>query len=227
MALFLWAAFFILPAPVQGSETAPSREESQFKIYIAGKEVGKEKFAILASSEGVVSSSILEFKEPGEKSRKVKMETRLKADSLFSPQTYSLKTDIGGQKGAIAGTFSPGEAMFEIQGGGGRRGILVGERCMILDSNIFHHFIFIVRAFDFGGKKLQLYEAVVPQELDGGVLRVGDLGTDRIFIRGKGMDLNHLRVDSGRLIIDLWSDSRRILHKISIPAKRVEVIRAD
>jgi hypothetical protein len=217
-----------LPAFLQCGETEPAREESQFKIYVAGKEVGKEKFTILTSSTAINSNSILELQEPGNKGRKVKMETELTADSRFLPQSYTLKTDINGQREMIVATFSPGQAMFEIKGSGtGKRGLLTGDQYSILDSNIFHHFIFIVRAFDFEKKKSQSFEVVVPQEVDSGVLNVSNLGIDRVLLRGKGQDLIHLRADSGQLTIDLWVDSQRILHKISIPSKKIEVVRIN
>jgi hypothetical protein len=230
IALFCLLSLEIyMPAFVQAREPAPSREESQFKIYIAGKEVGKEKFAILTSTDSVSSSSILEFQEPGKNGRKVKIETQLTANSRFLPSSYSLKTDVDGQKGMIVGTFTPGQAMFEIKESGNSRksGLLVGDQYQILDSNIFHHFTFIARAFDFEQKKSQSFEVVVPQELDNGVLKVTNVGMDFILLRGKGKDLIHLRGDSGQLLIDLWIDSQRILHKIAIPAKQVEVIRMD
>jgi hypothetical protein len=227
--LYLLSLDIYLPAFAQAREPAPSREESQFKIYIAGKEVGKEKFAILTSAESVSSSSILEFQEPGKNGKKVKIETQLTAKSRFLPLSYSIKTDVDGQKGMLVGTFTTGQAMFEIKGSGNSRksGLLVGDQYQILDSNIFHHFTFIVRAFDFEQKKSQSFEVVVPQELDNGVLKVSDIGMERIVLHGKGKDLTHLRCDSGQLLIDLWIDNQRILHKIAIPAKQIEVIRID
>jgi hypothetical protein len=153
----------------------------------------------------------------------------LTANSRFLPRSYSLNTEVDGQKGMIVGTFTPGQAMFEITGSGNIRksGLLVGDQYQILDSNIFHHFTFIARAFDFEQKKSQSFEVVVPQELDRGVLKVSNVGKEMIFLRGKGKDLIHLRGDSGQLQIDLWIDDRRILHKIAVPAKQIEVIRMD
>jgi hypothetical protein len=46
-----------------------------------------------------------------------------------------------------------------------------------------------------------------------------------IPIRGRKMTLHHLNADSGMLLIDLWVDDQRILYKIALPAKKIEVIR--
>ena len=225
--LFAW----MLPAvSVPVGEQKSFLEESQFSINIAGKEVGREKFAIRTSAEKVSSSSILEFQEGGKKGHKMKIETQLTADAQFVPKAYQLKTDIDGQKGLIQGTFTPSEAMFEISGSGAPRksGMLVGDHYQILDSNVFHHYVFIARAFDLNGnEKPQSFEVVVPQELDSGVLKVSNAGVEKISLHGKMKELNHLKADSGELKIDMWVDGQKILHKIAIPAKKIEIIRVD
>jgi hypothetical protein len=221
-----WAAFL----PLHGEENSGSREQSQFSIYIDGKEAGREKFTIMTSAESVHSSSDMEFREPVKNGRKMKIETQMTMDAKFLPQSYQLKTDTNGTKGMIVGSFTPGQAMFEIQGGGNTRksGLLVADQYSILDSNIFHHFVFIVRSFAFdAGKKIQSFNVIVPQEMDVGVLRVSDLGLEKTSLRGKEKELHHLRADSGQVLIDLWVDKQKILRKIAIPSKRVEAIRAD
>jgi hypothetical protein len=229
-AVIILAAWFLPAASVRSDEPAPGREESQFSITIAGREVGKEKFTILTSAENITSNSSLEFQQSGKNGHKMKIETQMTADAQFVPKSYLLKTDIDGQKGSIRGTFSPAQAMFEISGSGASRknGLLVGDRYQILDSNVFHHFIFIVRAFDLnGGEKPQSFEVIVPQELDSGVLKISNAGPEKVSLRGKTKELYHLKADSGELKIDLWVDARKILYKIAIPAKNIEILRLD
>jgi hypothetical protein len=222
---------WVLPAvSVRSVEQPSSREESQFSINIAGHEVGREKFTIVTSAETISSNSILEFQENGNKGHKMKIETQLTADAQFVPKAYQLKTDIDGQKGLIRGTFAPAEAMFEISGSGApiKNGLLVGDHYQILDSNVFHHYAFIARAFDLNGnEKPQSFEVVVPQELDRGVLKVSNAGMEKTSLRGKTKNLYHLKVDSGQLRLDLWVDEHKILHKIEIPGKKIEITRID
>jgi hypothetical protein len=230
-ALGLLISFFLSPLLcAQENENAASREQAQFNIYVAGKEAGKEKFTILTSSKSVKSSSILEFQEPGKSGSTMKIETQMTADSQFLPQSYQVRIDLNGKKEVLIGTFDQGQAMFETRGSGEPRksGVLMGERCTILDSNVFHHFIFIARAFKLDSKKQsQSFDVIVPQEPDNGILKVDDLGIEKTSLRGKEKSLHHLQANSGQLIIDLWIDNQRILHKMTIPAKKVEIIRVD
>jgi hypothetical protein len=206
---------------------APPREESKFDIHVDGKEIGSESFSIRSSADSIESTSIVSFRDPGNTRKKVRMETQLSMDGRFLPRSYQLRTDVEGQKGTITGTFSPGEATFDYKGSGNpmRRGLLVGDHCILLDTNVFHHFIFVARLYDLHKGGTQTIEVVIPQELDGGKLKVSEVGLERLSIRGKKMELHHLDVDSGIMRIDLWIDDQQILYKIALPAKKIEVIR--
>lgn len=231
-ALLLLVGFGLIPPLLSlplalKAEEAPQREESKFDISVDGKGIGSESFSILSSADAVESKSIVSFRDPGKTSKKVKMETQLSMDSRFLPRGYQLRTDVEGQKGAITGTFTPGEAIFDYKGIGNpmRRGLPVGDRYILLDTNVFHHFIFVARLYDLRKGGTQAVEVVIPQELDGGKLKVSDVGLERLSIRGEKMDLHHLSVDSGMLLLDLWIDDQKILYKISLPAKKIDVIR--
>ena len=76
--------------------------------------------------------------------------------------------------------------------------------------------------YDLRAGGTQTIEVVIPQELDGGKLKVSEIGLERMSIRGKKMDLHHLNADSGMLLIDLWIDDQKILYKIALPAKKIE-----
>jgi hypothetical protein len=202
-------------------------EESRFDIYVAGKKIGQEKFSIKYSTDSIRSKSTLNFRDPGNQHQGVRIETQLIMDTQYLPKAYQVETDIDGQAVGMKGTFVPGQANFEYQVNGVPRkmGLLVGDRYIILDTNVFHHFTFIARLFDFSSDTPQSINVVIPQALDSGVLKVTMVGIEEVSVRGKKRKLNHLKVDSGQLLIDLWVDSQRILHKISLPAKGIEVIR--
>lgn len=219
---------FFLKAPVSMPvEPMPPSEESQFFIYVDGKEIGTENFSIVESGNSIESKSIVSFRDPGNTRKRVRMETRLVMDGRCMPKSYELRTDVEGRKGTVTGTFIPGEADFEYSGEGKvmKRGLMAGDRYIVLDTNVFHHFSFIARVFDFKANDTQYIEAVTPQELDGGKLKVERIGVELVAIRGKKLALHHLRADSGMAYIDLWVDDQQVLYKISLPAKKIEVIR--
>ncbi len=218
----------ILPTAFATADKKPDREEGVFHIRFAGDEIGTEKFVIAGAGDTFSSTSLLDFRNPGESHQRVQMETRLDMTGRYVPTSYSLKSDVDGKKGSIVGVFTPNQAMFEYTGNGATRkaGVLVGNEYTLLDSNIFHHFIFLVRLFQFDSKeKQQKFEVVIPQETDSGILTVSETGRETITVGGKKRDTRRLQVDSGSLVMQLWVDSRHFLYRSAVPAKQLEIDR--
>jgi hypothetical protein len=205
------------------------RETGEFKIYAAGMEIGTEKYVILSSGDTITSSSTLDFRNPGERHQKIQLETKMEMNSRFVPRNYLLKSDIEGKKGTIQGEFSPNQAVFSYvapDGSPRKSGMLVGNEFTLLDTNIFHHFIFLSRLFNYDSKdKAQRFEVIIPQEEDSGFVMISRLGKETLTMRGKKMETHHLQVDSGSLQIHLWVDNQRVLDKISVPDRGIEVLR--
>ncbi len=230
-SVFLIAAVGLLLASVNAAEASDakiSREEGEFKIFIAGKEIGTEKYIIVTAEDAASSSSVLEFRNPGETHQKVHFTTKLDMNAQYVPRSYELKSDVDGKKGSIVGLFKPNEVIFEYHSEGNprRSGLLVGDQFTVLDTNIFHHFVFLARLFNFDSKeKSQKFEVVIPQEPDSGFLRIADSGKESIVVQGKKIETHRLLADSGALKIQLWVDDQHTLHKIVVKDREVEVIR--
>jgi hypothetical protein len=206
----------------------PAAEDGEFVIFFGAREIGSEKFAIQAAAESVTSSSVLEFRNPATPGQKVRMETKLEMNGDYVPRSYLLKTDVDGVRGSITGSFAPNQVMFDFEGKGTNRrsGLLLPSRYTMLDSNIYHHFIFLVRLFDFDSKeKTQRFEVLVPQEDDSGVLKVSELRRAEMELRGKKREVRVLQAASDALQLQLWVDKDGVLQKISVPSKGLEVVR--
>ena len=204
-----------------------SRLQGEYRIYVSGKEIGVEKYLLATSGDSVMSSSILDFRNPDEASQKVSLETKLEMDGKYVPRSYELKSNVNGQKGNIRGSFSPNQAIFEYSGNGAsiRNGLLVGDRYTILDTNIFHHFIFLSRLFNYdSGEKTQTFEVLIPQEKDTGTLKIRALAKETIVVQGKKFSVSHLVVDTGAIRIQLWVDGEHVPRKIAVPDKGIEVL---
>ena len=218
----------LLPQSIFCGDRKSSQEEGRFDIYVADKKIGQEKFSIVRSSDSISSNSTTNLQNPAGQHESVQVEAQLKMDSQYMPQTYQVLAAIGDRKRKQKCTFIPGQATFEYQTDGVPRksSLLVGDRYAILDTYVFHHFIFVARLFDFrSGGKTQTVEVVIPQEIDTGFLKITDVGTEGVSLQGKSRELHHLKVDSGPLKIDLWIDDEHVLYKIALPAKRLEVVR--
>jgi len=215
----------LLPTYAHGVE--PAREEGEFEIRIDGEEVGREKYSIEVHPDGIVSVSTGTLRDSGAEGGRVHLETRLEMDADYMPRSYRVETSAGDRKGLLEGTFIPGEADFRylLQGSPRKSGLMLDEYYTVLDANVFHHFAFIGRLFDFGDEGAQALDVVIPQELDNGTVVIRNAGRETTAIRGKEERLHHLKLDSGQLLIDLWLDDDRVLQKIGLPQRRIEVVR--
>lgn len=222
------ALFCLVLGNARARDKKVAHEEGEFRIYAAGKEIGSEKYTILSSEDAVSSNSILDFRNPDDRHQRVHLETKLEMDGQYLPKTYQLKSDVDGQKGTINGAFSPHQVMFEYIAGGPPRkaGLLVGDRYTILDTNVFHHFVFLARLFKYGSnEKDRRFEVVIPQEQDNGVLKISELNRESITVRGKKIEVHHLQADSGSVLIHLWVDGQKALRRITVPSRQIEVLR--
>jgi hypothetical protein len=211
-------------------ENAALSEEGTLKISVDGKEIGTEKYSLAVVGDSVKSSCLLDFRNPANTRQRVRLESKLEMDPQFRPREYRLQSDVDGKKGTIVGTFSPNEVMLEYGHGDNPRktGLLVGKDFTILDTNIFHHFIFLARLFKFDNpQSTQRFEVVIPQAADTGVLKASELEMEALKLGGKKMECYHLLLDSGALTVHLWVDKQRILRKIAIPGLSLEVTREN
>ena len=226
--VFVAELIWVIPVGVRAGSPKLGREEGEFRIYAAGKEIGSERYVIMSSESAASSNSVLDFRNPADRHQRVRLETKLEMDGLYLPRSYELKSDVDGQKGIIKGIFAEGQVMFEYMAGEVPRkeGLLVGDHYTILDTNLFHHFVFLARRFKYEAKaKEQRFEVVIPQEQQNGLLKISELGRENITVRGKKIETHRLCVDSGSVKIYLWVDEKKILHKISVPARQIEVLR--
>jgi hypothetical protein len=204
-----------------------ANESGEFIISMAGKVIGEEKYEIVLSGEAAASTSILEFQNPSN-DQKIQFETRLEMNANYLPQKYLLKSNVGGKKGSITGEFAPNQVMFQYSsesGPGRKSGLLVGNKYTLLDTNVFHHFIFLARLFNYNDNKPQRFEVVILQEQESGVLSITLAGKETLIVHNKKTETRRLRVDTGSVQINLWVDNQKILQKISVPDKGLEVIR--
>jgi hypothetical protein len=217
--------------PGQGlDEKTAQAEEGTFQISLNGKEIGTERYTLAIAGDSASSSCQLDFRNPANTRQRVRLESKLEMDNRFRPRSYRLRSEVDGKKGAIVGTFHPNEVFLEYghEGKPKKTGLLVGKNYTILDTNIFHHFVFLVRLFRFDNQEAgQRFEVVIPQAADTGVLKASELEKETLLVGSKKTECHHLMLDSGSVVIHLWVDKQRILRKISIPSLSLEVSRSS
>jgi hypothetical protein len=206
--------------------TSPDR--GTFKIFSDGQLVGKETFQI--------SSDAMNFKATGEtllvlERMKEKVTFNIKSNfqfaRTFEPLNYQVFQEAGGNivKASVKFKAAASEVVYEIGREADRRTIELKRDVMVLDDNVYHHYIVLARRYDYLKGGDQQFSAFIPQQFISGEVTVSDKGTEPVDFAGVKIMLQHLLVDTGDLQISLWVDPNHVLKKIAVPQSKVEVVR--
>ena len=123
-----------------------------------------------------------------------------------TPLSYRLEVRDGGDVvERVSGQVSPGRLRIEAQSAGGRaaREFALGERSLVLEDGVFHHYYFLARQAGSGGS----VRAVVPRRSGQVTLRVTPAGTERVAVGGREVSATRLDVaESGGPARTVWVD---------------------
>ncbi len=222
---------FAADSKVKGVDTTPSftgSDRGTFKIFSDGQLVGRETFQISGDS--------MNFKASGEtllvlERMKEKVTFNIKASYQFArnfePLGYQVIQEAGGNTVKASVKFKAGscEVVYDTGREADRRTIELQRDVLVLDDNVYHHYIILARRYDYLKGGDQQFSAFIPQQYLSGDVTVSDKGTEPVDFGGVKIMLQHLAVDTGELQISLWVDPNHVLKKIAVLQSKVEVVR--
>ena len=215
------------------TETPPSsfhfgKESGSFRILFGGEEIGEEKFQIVEEASAFKATAEIRIAVDREKEKVVFLiHPVLQFTRSFEPLSYQVVQEAGPNKMRAKVNFKPGksEAVYETGKETDTRQVELKKDVMILDDNVFHHYLVLVKRYDFSKGGQQEFSAFVPQQFLSGGVSVADKGKETVQIGNKNLSLQHLLVDTGELQISLWLNESHELLKLSVPKSNVDVLR--
>lgn len=210
------------PAAGQGGppQTAlPGAEQGVFRVYADGKQIGTENFRIVRDGADWIAEGRVALDSAD---GKVEQTTKLLLTSDGGLRSYSWEQSSP-RKASANVAYQDGKAVIEykLDKGSDRAEYSFGTpQVTILDNNVFHHFIFLIRHYDFAKSGLQQMPIFVPQDVTPGTIAVTDRGMENV----EGKKWRHLTAGTPDLEIHIWLEGERLV-KITVPAANVEVVR--
>ncbi len=204
------------------------KESGSFRIFFGGEEIGEEKFQIIEEASALKAIAEIRIAVDREKEKVVFLiHAALQFTRSFEPLSYQVVQEAGPNKMRARVNFKPGksEAIYETGKETDTRQIELKKDVMILDDNVFHHYLVLVKRYDFSKGGQQEFSAFVPQQFLSGGVSVADKGKEMVQIGNKNLSLQHLLVDTGELQISLWLNESHELLKLSVPKSNVDVLR--
>ena len=229
--------------------TYSGSEHGQFKILVSGKKIGYENFSITGQTTTYTSSSFTELtinqentKTSEELDQEIKRSAPLNSDTSvtylintelqfnenFEPTSYKVTQDVGPNQRRARVKFLPDRSditYFSNDNQIDKRRIELKKDVMILDDNIFHHYLILAKRYNLSEGGVQQFVGFIPQQFLARGISISDQGTETIEIDNQSHDLQHLLVHRGELKVDLWLDINYKLKKLSISKSDIEVIR--
>ncbi len=212
------ALFLCVTLPLVAQQRAPSPDRGVFHISANGQEIGVERFEIAPTREGALQATAeLQITQEGV-GRLTETATLLLRRGI-EPISYE-RVQKSPKRGIASLTFGPDKVSAHYkttQGGVQDMEFYVPKDVVVLDTNFFHHYTFLVRQYDFVKGGRQHMSVLVPQEASPGMVNVEYLGQDQ--------SLRKLVARTDELEIHIWADDAGRIMKIQVPAAKVEVIR--
>ena len=212
---FLLILLLCLVGPLFGKQ--PLSDRGVFRIYSDGKEIGVERFEIAPTAKGVRATAELQIRLEGV--GRMKETATLVLRNGIEPISYK-RVQKSPKRGSAILTFGPEKTTARYrttEGGSQRMEYFLPKNVVILDTNFFHHYTFLVRQYDFLKGGTQHMDVLVPQETAPGMVRVEHAGNDQ--------SLRKLVVKTGQIEIQIWVDATGRLMKLVVPAAKVKVLR--
>ena len=206
----------LCPAELLFGEQSLS-DRGVLRIYSDGREIGVERFEIAPAAEGMRATAQLQItlEDGGRMTETATLVLRRGVE----PVSYK-RVQKSPKRGTALITFGPEKATATYrttEGGTQRMDYFLPKNVVVLDTNFFHHYTFLVRQYDFLKGGTQHMDVLVPQETAPGMVRVEFVGNDQ--------SLRKLVVKTGQVEIQVWADAAGRLMKMTVPAAKVEVIR--
>jgi hypothetical protein len=202
-----------------GSGLSP--DKGKFRILVNGAQVGTEDFEISPGGLGWIAKGTSEIHPAQGPVQRVTGTLQLHADG--TPGRYEWSAE-GAKKASSAIDFTGNTATAELHLAGIRpytqSFTFTSPLVVILDNNLYHHYIVLARLYDWSKGGAQSFPVLVPQELTPGTVTVDSLGEQDV----DGRKLDELRVKTEDNEIDLYLQNSRLV-RIVAPSANAEIDR--
>ncbi len=201
--------------------TPAAAERGAFEIRLEGQKIGTETYEIQSRETEIEVHGWVELSINGQQ---LKQTTTLILSPAYQVRRYEwqqqapkqtfARVQFDGPKASMefpltADTLDQREFVFET------------PDLVILDNNVFHHYLFLLRRYDFTRGGPQSVRILIPQEVLPALVTLEDRGEET---QGESR-LRCLVMTSEDNQVWLWLDENRQLVRLSVPQAKVEVVR--
>ncbi len=208
--------FLLLSGVLLAQQPAPLTDKGVFRILAEGKQIGTERFEIESTGSGYRARGDLQVRMPG--AGEATESSVLNLNGNFEVTSYT-RIQKAPKKASAQVEFSSGTAKAHYVGTSGEADYVyyLEPKVVVLDTNFFHHYVFLLEQYQMQKGGAQHVQVFIPQE--------GTPGMVLLEHAGKDGSNDKWVAKTEALEIHIWSDTARRLMKLAVPAAKVEVVR--
>ncbi len=197
---------------------APFTDHGTFRVSSAGQLLGTERFDIETLSDAYRARGEIKLKMPG--SGEASESATLNVSGALQPFSYT-RIQKAPKKASVEVVFRQGQVHAHYEAGKGPTDYeyYLDPNVVVLDTNFFHHFAFLVLRYDMKKGGPQQMTVFIPQEASPGTMLVEYVGKD------EGRDKFTAKTDA--LEIQIWCGADRHILKMAVPSAHVEIVREE
>ena len=207
------------------AQSKPATETGVFIIHSGGRRIGTEKFAIRRAESGFEATAELQLDIPG--GPRVSENCTLQLDGNLNPTRYERRQQAP-KKGTLTAQFRPSETTLVSQGEAGSQEqlfYLPDHDLVVLDTNFFHQYVFLLRRFDPSRPGPQNFNVFVPQEATPAMVSLALQGKENLSLNDATLELNHFQAATEDVKIEIWATPEGEIQRISIPQGNLDIVR--
>lgn len=212
-------------SPSGWAQTGPASDSGTFQIFVAKQRVGTEKFRMTRGASGWEATGELELR--ASQGSAVTETATLKLDSAMRPSFYE-RQQKAPQTGSLSAQFGPAEtSLVSVTPEGANEQIfyLPEHFLVVLDTNFFHHYSFLLRQYDSSRGGSQPFNVFIPQEALPGTIYLEFLGRESLTLGSAARELDHYKGVTDEMEIEIWATPEDAVQRVWIPNANLEVLR--
>ncbi|MBI3894852.1 MAG: hypothetical protein HY313_02865 [Acidobacteria bacterium] len=219
--ILLMAAVFPTIAAVHAAES----ESAIFTILSGGRRIGAERFTITRGPAGLEAIGELQLETAG--NPKVSERSSLQTSANLKPLLYERRQEAP-QKGTLTVKFEPSGTTLTSQTESGSQEqifLLPDHDLVVLDTNFFHHYEFLIRLYDLARPGPQSFAVFVPQEALPGTISLAYQGKENLPGGEIPGELDHFQAMTEEVKIEIWATPGGEIQRLLIPQASLEIVR--
>lgn len=211
-----------LSGQAQGGSASDS---GAFQILVAKRRIGTERFRITSGASGWETTAELQL-NPGQETA-VSESSTLRLDSNWRPRLYE-RQQKSPQTGSLSAQFGASETtLVSVTPEGTNEQVfyLPETFLVVLDTNFFHHYSFLLRQYDSSRGGAQPFNVFIPQEALPGIIHLELLGKETVAVGSAARELDHYKGVTDETQIEIWATPEKAVQRVWIPSAELEVLR--